>query len=351
MGVGLIQRMRLGVLVLVGLVLAACAAPPPRGASTSAAPGPASAPLPAAGAEQPASAPAAPPAPPARVRAAFVAISGAMLPAWLAAERSIFDRYGLDVELTYISGLTRIAEALLAGELDFGISPAPTAMGPGLQGADLVMIASWSKKSIFSRFGHPSLTSVQDLRGKRIATSQRGSLSELWMIENLRKYGMEPVQDYVILPLGGQSEQVAGLQNGAVDAAGLAIPTNILARKLGFREILDYREHALEHAGVGPITSKRLLAEKPDVAERFLKALAEGVAMMHRDTEAALAVLADRTKMDDHELLEESLSVDRYRTSRDMLPTLEGLQAALDSLRVPKSNGPRRAPSGAWLGR
>jgi ABC-type nitrate/sulfonate/bicarbonate transport system substrate-binding protein len=142
------------------------------------------------------------------------------------------------------------------------------------------------------------------------------------------------VQDYVILPLGGQPEQVAGLQNGAVDAAGLAIPTNILGRKLGFREILDYKEHALEYAGVGPIASKRLLAEKPDVAERFLKALAEGVALMLQDTETALAVLSERTRMDDRELLEESLSVDRYRTSRELLPTPAGLQAAMDSLAV-----------------
>src|SRR5262245_35962083 len=231
------QWKRLGVVALVGLVLAACAAPAPRGAPAGAATGPAG--------DQSVTDPAAA-GPPTRVRAAFVAITSAALPAWLAKDRGIYQKYGLDVELSYIAGLTRISEALLAGELDFGITPAPSAFGPGLQGAELVMIASWSSKSTFSLYGLPSLTSVQDLRGKRIATSQRGSLSELWMAEILQRHGLEMTKDYIVLPLGGQPEQLAGLQNGAVDAAALTIPTNILARKMGLREVLNYMDSALD---------------------------------------------------------------------------------------------------------
>jgi NitT/TauT family transport system substrate-binding protein len=327
------QWKRLGVVALVGLVLGACAAPMPRGAPAGAASGPAS-PSAAAGGERSGSSPAAAPTPPVRLRAAFVAISGAMLPAWIAVDRGIYQRYGLDVELTYISGLTRIAEGLIAGELDFGITPSPTAMAPGIQGADLVLIASWSSKSAFSLYSQPSISSVYDLRGKRIATSQRGSLSELWAAEVLQRYGLDAKQDYTILALGGQPEQLAGLQNGAVDAAALTVPTNILARKLGLREVLGYKEHALEFAGVGPVTARPFLAEQPAVVERFLKATAEGVAVMMRDTETSLAVLGEWTRTDDREQLEETLAFDRYRAVRDMIPSPEGLQAAMDSLAV-----------------
>jgi len=325
-----IRWKRLGVVALVGLVLVACAAPTPRGAPA----GPAGAPAAVSGDDRSGSSPSGAPTQPVRLRAAFVAISGAMLPAWIAVDRGLYQRYGLDVELTYISGLTRIAEGLIAGELDFGITPSPTAMAPGIQGADLVLIASWSSKNAFSLYSQPSITSVHDLRGKRIATSQRGSLSELWAAEVLQRYGLDARQDYMILPLGGQPEQLAGLQNGAVDAAALTVPTNLLARKLGLREVLGYKEHALEFAGVGPVTSRSFLAEQPAVVERFLKATAEGVAMMVRDTETSLAVLAEWTKTDDREMLEETLSFDRYRVVRDMIPSLEGLQAAMDSLAV-----------------
>lgn len=317
-----VQFGRLGSVVIAALLVAGCVAPAPQRAPTGAA------------REQPASAPAPTVAAPVKVHAAFVALAGAMLPAWLAADRGLFQRYGLDVELTYISGLAKIAESLIAGELDFGISPTPTAMGPGLQGADLVAIACWSTKNAFSLFAQPSITSVEDLRGKRVATSRRGSLTELWAAEVLSRYGLEPERDYIVVPLGGQPEQLAGLQNGAVDASALAVPTNVLARKLGFREILSYRDAALEYASLGVITSRRLLADRSEVAEQFLKAIAEGVAMMLQDTDAAMAVLAERMKIDDPEMLMESLEFDRYRTVRDMMPTLEGLQAAMDSLAV-----------------
>jgi NitT/TauT family transport system substrate-binding protein len=271
---------------------------------------------------------------PVAANAAFVAISSAMLPAWLAADRGLYEKYGLDVELTYISGLAKISEALVAGEIDFGITPTPSAMGPGLQGADLVAIASWAGKNAFSLYTQPGITTVEDLRDKRIATSRRGSLSELWAGEVLGRYGMEPERDYAVLALGGQPEQLAGLQNGAVDAAALTVPTNIIARKAGLRELLSYRDHMLEFASLGVVTSRHYLAEHPDVSERFLKAMAEGVALMLQDTDTSLAVLSERLKVDDREMLDESLVYNRHTTRRDMLPTAEGLQAAMDSLAV-----------------
>jgi NitT/TauT family transport system substrate-binding protein len=309
--------------VLIGL-LVACAAPTPRAAPSGAAP---------AGAAQPAaSAEAA--GPPAAVRAAFVVMGSAVLPSWIAADQAIYPRYNLDVELIYIPGLAKISEALLANEIDFGIVPAPAAMGPGIQGGELVMVASWANKSAFSLYAQPSLSSVADLVGKRVSTTRRGSLGELWAAEVLARYGLQPERDYAVLPLGGQPEQLAGLQNGAADAATLGVPTNILARKLGFRELLNYKDNALDYASVGLVTSRRYLAEQPEVAERFLKASAEGVAAMVQDTETSLAVLRERLKNDDPEVLEESLTFERSRTARDMIPTPEGLQAAMDSLAV-----------------
>jgi NitT/TauT family transport system substrate-binding protein len=330
-----VHRTIIGIVVLIGL-LVACAAPRYQGASTGAVPGAASTPAGAAspGAQQPASSVVVKQGPPAPVRAAFVVMGSAVLPSWIAADRGIYERYNLEVELIYIPGLAKISEALLAKEIDFGVVPAPAALGPGLQGADLVMIASWANKSAFSLYGQPSLTSVADLVGKRVSTTRRGSLGELWAAEVLARHGLQPERDYVVLPLGGQPEQLAGLQNGAVDAATLGIPTNILARKLGFRELLNYKDNALEYASVGLVTSRHFLVEQPEVAERFLKASAEGVAVMMQDTESSLAVLGDRMKQDDRELLEESLAFERSRTARNMLPTVEGLQAAMDSLAV-----------------
>ena len=182
------------------------------------------------------------PTPPQRVRAAFVAIASSMLPAWIAKDERLYERYGLDVELAYVAGAAKIAEALLAGELDVGIAPATSAFGPGLEGADTVMLASWANKLGFSALVQPGLQTVADLRGKRVGVSRRGSNSEIWAAAVLGSFGLEPERDYTVLSIGGQAEQLAALQNGAIDVAIMTPPLNLRARQLGFRELLSYRD-------------------------------------------------------------------------------------------------------------
>ena len=51
------------------------------------------------------------------LRIAYSSISGAMLPLWVAKDKKLFDKHGVDVEVTYIRGVA--IEALLAGEVQF----------------------------------------------------------------------------------------------------------------------------------------------------------------------------------------------------------------------------------------
>src|SRR5262249_5015760 len=114
-------------------------------------------------------------APLTRVRAAYVAGTGNMLPAWIAADQRDCARHGLDVELTDVPGAAKIAQALVAREIDVAIAPAEVAMGPGVEGADTVMIASWAYKMAFALMGQPDLQSVADVRGKRVGVTRRAS--------------------------------------------------------------------------------------------------------------------------------------------------------------------------------
>jgi NitT/TauT family transport system substrate-binding protein len=303
-------------LLALGLLVAACAAP-----------GAPARPVPAEG--QAASAPTVAPV---RVRSAYVSIAGNMLPAWIAEDQGLFQKHGLDVELTYIAGAAKMSEALIAGELDVAVTPASSAMGPGLEGADLVMVASWSDKLAFSALAQPAIQTPADLRGKRLGITRRGSNSEIWGTAVLGPLGMEPDRDFTYLSMGGQAEQLAGLQNGAIDAAILTPPTNLTARKLGYREVLSYKDYRLEFANVGAVVNRRYVREQADTLDRTLRALAEGTAVLLRDPETTLAVLGRYTKTDDRELLEETLAFERSRTARDMVPTPAGLRAALDEL-------------------
>src|SRR5687767_4169364 len=98
------------VVVLLLLVATACAAPS-RPASPSAAPAGAASQPAGASAGAAGSAPTAAPRP-AKIRSAYVAIASNMLPSWIALDEGIYQKYALDVELSYIAGAAKISETL-----------------------------------------------------------------------------------------------------------------------------------------------------------------------------------------------------------------------------------------------
>ncbi len=310
---------RLGPWVGLALLLVACAAPAPTAA-------PASAPVaPASAAPSPAPAPA-------KVRIAYVTRAANTLPMWMAADYGVFDRYGLDVELLYIEGAARIAGALVAGEIDLASGPAEVAMGPGVQGADTVMIASWADKMGFALMGQPTIRTLADIRGKRLGVTRRGSNSEVWAGAVLAPQGLEADRDYTVVAVGGLFEQIAALQAGSIDVGVVGIPANLKGRELGFHEVIPLEQSVIDFADVGLVTTRRYLAAQPDVVDRLLRAAAETVAMIFDEPEQTLATIERYNEIHDRAQLEETLRFQQLRTTRTMLPTEAGLRRAMEEL-------------------
>lgn len=305
----------------------ACATPTP-----AAAPG--GAPAPAASAPTGAArAPGdSPPATPARGRIGYVTMAPNTLPMWMAADYGVFAKYGLEVELLYIEGAARIAGALVAGEIDLAAAPAEVAIGPGVQGADTVMIASWADKMGFALMGQPEIRTLADIRGKRLGVTRRGSNSELWAGAVLAPQGLEADRDYTVLAVGGQFEQIAALQAGSIDVGVVGIPANLKGRELGFHEVIPLEQSVIEFADVGLVTTRRYLAARPDVVDRLLRAAAETVAMIFDAPEQTIAAIERYSQVHDRAQLEETLAFQQLRTTRTMLPTAAGLRRAMDEL-------------------
>jgi NitT/TauT family transport system substrate-binding protein len=331
-----LRRLHRPIVLTLCLLLVAC------GGSTPSA-GPAA--RPAAGADGPSAGAGAPPAgaaaaeaptpalAPAKIRIAYVTLAPNVLPAvWLATDYGLFDKYGLDAELTFIAGSAKIAGALVAGEIDVAVGPGEVAMGPGLEGADTVMIASWAYKMGFSLMGKPYLQSPADVRGRRVGITRRGSNSELWVNAVLSPFGLQPEVDYTLLAVGGLFEQIAALENGATDVGVIGIPANLRARELGYRELLSPEQSVIDFADVGLVTTRRYLRDQPELVDRLLRVSAEGVAMIFDDPARTLDSIRRYTEVEDQAQLDETLAFQRLRTTRDMMPTPAGLQKSMEEL-------------------
>ncbi len=102
-----------------------------------------------------------------RLRVAHSTLTATNSVLWVARDRGIFPRHGLDVSLIYVAGV-RSMQALLAQEVEIGSVSGTTAIQANLSGADSVIIGGISNSVLMSLVATPDITAVEALRGKRV---------------------------------------------------------------------------------------------------------------------------------------------------------------------------------------
>jgi ABC-type nitrate/sulfonate/bicarbonate transport system substrate-binding protein len=323
---------------MIALMLA-CAAPtqvnvvtPAQGSSPEAV-APAAAPT----ADQPAA-----PPPLQRVPMAYSVLGGDALAMWVAQEEGLYQRHGIDPDLTYIGGSTRIVEAIIAGEVRIAQVGGAATVAADLAGADIVEIGSLVPVFVLSMFAQPDIASVESLRGQSIAVTTLGTSTDFGARVVAKRAGLEPLRDVALIQSGGVPESLGALTSGRVQAAVFGPPTTLLARAAGLRELVDLSTTgvAYEQAPLG--TTRRYLLERPEIVRGFLRAIVESIALIKRDPALAKRVLAQYTKTDDDARLEETyhLYVDNA-LQRVPYPNAEGLQTVLDLLDDPRAREAR----------
>ena len=113
----------------------------------------------------------------ATVRIGYVSRSILDMPYIIARDRGFFREEGLEPELIFIKAAQTIP-AMLAGGIDFGTATG-TGISAAVSGVDVRLIFALTDRPSFDLIAVPSITSVQQLRGKKLGTSGVGSLAEI----------------------------------------------------------------------------------------------------------------------------------------------------------------------------
>src|SRR6185312_2857193 len=99
---------------------------------------------------------------------------------------------------------------------------------------DHVLVATITNKIGTSLFGRGDIKSVEDLRGKTIATGRPGAFLEATVRYVLRsKFNLVPDRDVKLLPTGEPYLGFQALERGVVEAAAMSSPQMFIARKAG----------------------------------------------------------------------------------------------------------------------
>ena len=218
------------------------------------------------------------------VRIAYVSRSILDMPFIIARDRGFFREEGLEPEMIFMKAIQTV-QAMLAGGVDFGTATG-TAISAAVNGADVRVVFALSDKPSFDMVALPSITSVQQLRGKKIGTSAVGSLTEI-LARQILIANKIPLETVTFLPLGTSDITYIALKAGTIDATMVQIPQNFLAVDEGFRKLASGADVYRAVQG-GLTTTKATSNERPELVMKTIRATQRALRLIRNDKKFAV---------------------------------------------------------------
>ena len=276
-----------------------------------------------------------------KVNMAYTAISVAVLPMWVAYDEGFFKQNGIDASMQYIATSPVLTAAMLSGEVQIAHAAEEVVLNSDLSGGDVVILASGANRLVFSLYVKPDITSIADLKGKKIGVTAHGSSTDFAARWFLTKNGLKPDQDVALVSIGGVPSILAALEAGGVDAGVVSPPTSFKAQKAGFKELVNFADMALPYYQSPVIARKSWVAANPDTVRKFMKAYVEAVAFIKKNKAATEQIIGKYTKTTDSTELDGTYNEFNRVLPQAPYPTTDAIQTGLGlvALDNPKAQG------------
>jgi len=216
------------------------------------------------------------------------------MPVIIAKDLGLYKKAGLDVETVSLGDGTKVYRALLAGNIDFGLTPgAPTIIGRA-NGATVKALSANLPKFEASMIVRANVKTMADLKGKRIGIQEPGGFADILSRSVLRAAKIDPKEvNFVSIA----SEDVPALVANQVDTAILHVEQEMLAKS----KVPDL--HAVGRMWeLQPKTlytflsaTEKTLKTKPDVTEKVVAATIEATRIMYSDKAKVLPIMVKET--------------------------------------------------------
>jgi ABC-type nitrate/sulfonate/bicarbonate transport system substrate-binding protein len=228
--------------------------------------------------------------------------AGYNLPIHAGREQRIFERHGLEIDITYTPGSLYLSDALRKGEFEIGHTGADDIVadveefGGGPSGLFIFM---GLHSGLVSIVGGPGMMTIESLRGKQLAVDSRAS-GFVFILEKLLRSKGFGCGDYKLVEVGGIDRRYHALLEGKVAGTMLLPPfagnavargCHLLAR--GDQIVSDYQ------GTVG--AAQRAWAEKNrDLLVSYIRAYVEATQWCFdaSNRAACLALLATHNGLD-----------------------------------------------------
>lgn len=213
-------------------------------------------------------------------------------PLYVAEQKKIFDKNGIQVETIIIRGATNVVRAVLSETVPIGRINPDYVIGATEKGARVRIVAANMEKIPYDIYARPEIKTGADLKGKTVGVSTLTGGTTLMLHEVLEKAYKLKENDYKLLVVGTSPERYAALKGGSVQASFMGPPFTFRAAKDGFRKLANFHEH------LGPILfttdfahANYIKSNRQEII-RYLKSMVEATRWLYdpKNKEEAISI-------------------------------------------------------------
>lgn len=212
----------------------------------------------------------------------------------LGVDRGFFAKNNIELEITSFTGDAKLQQAFASNSIDVGTGSGP-AMAFEIKGAPTIAIAAFAGPPgticVATNMDSP-LKTTHDLKGKALAVSTAGSLTE-WLVKRLSVHEGWGPDGIKTVALGAGAAMNGALFTHQVDAMMTGTENAYIAADKGQVRVIagaesfvpDFITHVI-------FAQKELVANKPDAVARFLKGFFASVRFVKTHKAETVAFMA-----------------------------------------------------------
>lgn len=247
---------------------------------------------------------------PVKIKFGYPTQGASMLPLWVAKDKGIFEKYGVDAELIYIAGTPKVQETLNAGGIEVGltgIDPVGKAKAAGIDSVIIAAVADRNAMYVYGQKGTDKKDLAKALKGKTIITGAEGSLYDYLTQSFIADNGLTPKKDTKLIYMTGEGDRTGAFIKGDGAFYVVAPPTSFKMDDMGYPQIYDFKQKEVLSSGIG--MKKDFYNKNPKLAEILVASLIEANAFILNNKEETIKTISKWTGIDDPKLAEKTYDV------------------------------------------
>jgi NitT/TauT family transport system substrate-binding protein len=204
----------------------------------------------------------------------------------IAQEKGYMREEDIDLKMLVIAGTPSI-QGLLAGSIRFTVAGTSALIAAAKGAAPLKVVLAANDKVHQWLLSKPEITSVKNLKGKRIATGGVASSATFMLKQILSRQGLDPNRDVNYIHQSGGT-QLGALLSGSVDAIILGVQPRYIGVNAGMRELFFFGNEVKNSWGT-LATSDRFIKEQPKQVAGFIRAALKALRFIRQERDATIA--------------------------------------------------------------